>query len=145
MAFQKELAAETVRADRARKWRRRLHQSCRHVALCVIGEILLACRKEGACRAPVQGALVAVFDGKVHLYGHFGIEHFFAQRTPVQVVGVNVEQVFLKLVWFGERFAARLANVLARCDEQVRRQVALEAIPFAGTEFAMRTVVQIGD
>ena len=100
----------------------------------VSGEIGFVAEDGSAGRAAVQLALVAVFDGEMDLNGNFRVEHFLAQGAPVQVVGVDVQQMFLQLVGFVERFQTRLASVFRRRGHQVHGHVKFELIGFTDGE-----------
>ena len=69
-----------------------------------------------------------MFDGEVDLNRDFGIEHFLAQGTPVQMVRVNVHQMLLQFVRLGEELEAALAAVLGRRRQEVRAHVGVEAV-----------------
>lgn len=86
---------------------------------------IVARRARGAA---VHLRLAAVLHGEVHLNGHLRVERLLAQRAPVQVVGVHVEQVLLQLVRRREALHARRAAVLVPRAHQMGGNVRLERV-----------------
>ena len=85
-------------------------------------------RRVGTNGAFVQFTFVGMLDGEMDLDGDFGIEHLFAKRAAIQVMSVDVHQMLLQLVGFGELLVAALAAVLHRRREEVRASVGVEGI-----------------
>ena len=85
-------------------------------------------RRVRAHGAFVQFTFVGVLDGEVDLNGDFGIEHFFAQRAAVQMMSVDVHQMLLQLVRFGEFLVAALAPVFHGRGQEMRAGVGIQRL-----------------
>ena len=64
----------------------------------------------------VEFRFATVLDSQMDLDGDFGVESFFAKSATVKMVGVHVQQVFLKLVRRRETLDARRAVVLVPAE-----------------------------
>lgn len=62
----------------------------------------------------------------MHLDVNLGVKYLLAKCTAIQVVSMNVHQMFLQLIWFGEEFHAASAAVLCCKAQVVQRQVGLQ-------------------
>ncbi|KAH3775856.1 hypothetical protein DPMN_177265 [Dreissena polymorpha] len=63
-----------------------------------------------------------------HLYIDLGIVDVLTERTLVQIDGMDVHQVFLKLVGLIVSLVAALTAVLAHRRQEVERQVRLQLL-----------------
>lgn len=54
-----------------------------------------------------------------YLNGHFRVKHLLAESATVEVVSVQVHQMFLEFIRFGEEFHAALAAVLRGSSQEV--------------------------
>lgn len=54
-----------------------------------------------------------------YLNGHFRVKHLLAESATVEVVSVQVHQVFLEFIRFGEEFHTALAAVLRGSSQEV--------------------------
>lgn len=67
----------------------------------------------------VQLALIAVLDGEVDLDVDLRVKYFLTQRTAVEVVGVDVHQVLLELVWLPEQLLTTGTPILGCHTEKM--------------------------
>ena len=98
----------------------------------------LGAERASARRAAVQVALVAVPHREVHLHVHLRLERLPAEGAAVEVVRVDVHQVFLQLVGLRERLPAAGAAVLGGHRQVVRDQVGLQVVALRGGAVALR-------
>lgn len=89
--------------------------------------------------APVQLTLIAVLYSKVDLNVHLGIKDLLAQSTPVQMMGMNIHQMFLKFIWLREQLHTSCTTIFRGDTEVMGHNVLLKLLLIWELQTAMLT------